>query len=584
MNAVIDLLQEEDVIKGRTISWICCVWASLTVVITHPADADEITYQGQLTDQGAPATGVYQVQFQLFDAVTGGMAHGVLVTNLLTVTNGLFTTTLDFGQGVFNGSPLWLALSVSTNGSSQPFTILSPRQAITAAPQSVFAETTSAAGIVGILPDSLLSTNVAQLDADAIFSGALQLTNPTNTFQGTFTGDGSGLSNVSTASLVGGINTTNPLVHGATTYGTDISSITDQVSTNFAYPTEAPAGHVWRSLVPVNDAFGQSNWCDIEGSAIVLNPPFAEPVLPTGYPTVTSTKFVFGIDGDSFVIPLRGNGSYLGIQVDGADDGTRIFTPSDVQMHNYTVTFASSARRQIELELSGNYQFAGLFVPVTNGLWSAVLPKQHRLIVVGDSISEDTSSSSWTSCLMTLFRNVDVWSSSVGSTGYINPGTPGRVNFQDRIGTDVVSNQPDYVLFAGGINDNTLTTNAASASALTAACVNCFQMIQNQLPNCKIVVLGPFWPGTPGPPSIFLVNNAISNACQTVGIGSNYVDTLADPWVTGVWNQPGSGSAVNYTLSDGTHPTQAGSWNIAYHVAGELARRFPEFEVREKTR
>ena len=172
----------------------------------------------------------------------------------------------------------------------------------------------------------------------------------------------------------------------------------------------------------------------------------------------------------------------------------------------------------------------------------------------------------------------------MGSTGYINPGTPGRVDFQSRIGTDVVTNQPEYVLFAGGINDNTLTTNAAAAAALTAACINCYQTIQNQLPNCKIIVLGPFWPGTPGPPSIFLVNNAISNACQTVGIGSNYIDTLADPWVTGTWNQPGSGSAVNYTLSDGTHPTQAGSWNIAYHVAGELARRFPELVPREKTR
>ena len=185
---------------------------------------------------------------------------------------------------------------------------------------------------------------------------------------------------------------------------------------------------------------------------------------------------------------------------------------------------------------------------------------------------------------MSLFRNVDVWSSSVGSTGYLNPGTPGRVNFQDRILTDVVTNNPDYVLFAGGINDNTITTNAATAAALQAACVNCYQTIQSNLPNCKIIVLGPFLPGTPGPPSIFLVNNAISNACQTVGIGNNYIDTLSDPWVTGVWNQPGSGNAVNYTLSDGTHPTGAGAWNIAYHVAGELARRFPEFEVREKTR
>ena len=70
----------------------------------------------------------------------------------------------------------------------------------------------------------------------------------------------------------------------------------------------------------------------------------------------------------------------------------------------------------------------------------------------------------------------------------------------------------------------------------------------------------------------------------TAGIGSNYIDTLSDPWVTGVWNQPGSGNAVVYTSGDGTHPTQAGQWNIAYHVASELAKRFPEFQPRSGRR
>ena len=375
-----------------------------------------------------------------------------------------------------------------------------------------------------------------------------------------------------------------PLVHGTIIFGPDISSIVDQPTTNYAYPSGPPGGYVWRSLVAANDVAGQTNWCSVLRSAVLLNPPWVQPVLPTGWPAVTSTEFVFGMDGNTFQILLRGEGSYLGLEVDGADDGTRIFTPTDVQVHYYTVTFPTVVRRQIALKLSGNYQFGGIYVPVTNGLWPGVLPAQHRLIVVGDSFSEDLTSTSWTSCLMSLFRNVDVWSSSVGSTGYLNPGTPGRVDFQSRILSDVVPNSPDYVLFAGGINDNTITTNAAAAAALQAACVNCYQTIQSNLPNCKIIVLGPFWAGTPGPASIFLVNNAISNACQTAGIGGNYIDTLSDPWVTGTWNQPGSGNAVNYTLSDGTHPTQAGAWNIAYHVASELARRFPELEVREKTR
>jgi lysophospholipase L1-like esterase len=250
------------------------------------------------------------------------------------------------------------------------------------------------------------------------------------------------------------------------------------------------------------------------------------------------------------------------------------------------VNFAASARRQIVLKLSGGYQFGGLFVPATNGLWPGVLPKQHRMIVMGDSFSEDPASTSWTSCLMSLFQNLDVWASAVGSTGYVNPGPTGRTNFQGRVYPDVIANNPEYVLFAGGINDSSATTNQASSDALSNACLWTYEAIQSNLPNCKIVVLGPFAPRSPnaGDTSTHLVNSAISNACFTAGIITNYIDTVANPWITGIWNQPGSGNAVNYTSSDGTHPTFAGAWNIAYHVAAELARRFPELSPKEKTR
>jgi lysophospholipase L1-like esterase len=146
--------------------------------------------------------------------------------------------------------------------------------------------------------------------------------------------------------------------------------------------------------------------------------------------------------------------------------------------------------------------------------------------------------------------------------------------------TDVVANNPEFVLFAGGINDTPLATNAVGALALQNSCLACYQMIQSNLPNCKVIALGPFWPRTPIDPQAYLVNGAISNACVLAGIGANYIDTLSDPWVTGQWNQPGSGNAVNYTSRDGTHPTWAGAWNIASHVAAELGRRFPELQTR----
>ena len=61
------------------------------------------TYQGRLDDGGSPATGVYDLQFQVFDAATAGSQVGpTVVTDDVSVSTGLFTVNLDFGP-VFPG-------------------------------------------------------------------------------------------------------------------------------------------------------------------------------------------------------------------------------------------------------------------------------------------------------------------------------------------------------------------------------------------------------------------------------------------------------------------------------------------------
>jgi hypothetical protein len=57
-----------------------------------------ITYQGRLTDAGNPANGAYDIRFILYDADTAGAAVGSTLTkDDIAVTNGLFSTELDFG-------------------------------------------------------------------------------------------------------------------------------------------------------------------------------------------------------------------------------------------------------------------------------------------------------------------------------------------------------------------------------------------------------------------------------------------------------------------------------------------------------
>src|ERR1019366_5509524 len=99
------------------------------------------TYQGQLNDNGAPASGNYDLQFTIFDVDSGGIqVLDPLTNSAVGVSNGLFTVPLDFGAGVFGGTARWLEIGVRTDNTSN-FTTLSPRQALTATPYAIFAGT-----------------------------------------------------------------------------------------------------------------------------------------------------------------------------------------------------------------------------------------------------------------------------------------------------------------------------------------------------------------------------------------------------------------------------------------------------------
>jgi len=154
------------------------------------AQTTAFTYQGRLNDGTNPVTGIYDLTFALYNASSGGSKVGNTETNAAVgITNGLFTTTLDFGT-VFDGSPFWVAIRVRTNGAPS-FTSLIQRQPVTAAPYALFADTADAAGLIGTIPAA---------DFSGTYGGAVNLNNANNSF----TGDGTGLTNVN-ASLLGGL-------------------------------------------------------------------------------------------------------------------------------------------------------------------------------------------------------------------------------------------------------------------------------------------------------------------------------------------------------------------------------------------
>ena len=93
------------------------------------------------------------------------------------------------------------------NGNTNAYTVLSPRQTLTSVPYAIQSLNASsfnavaltaplpATNMVGTIPNSLLSPNVAVLTNNVIFSGNVTATN--------FTGNGYGLSNVPGTSLIG---------------------------------------------------------------------------------------------------------------------------------------------------------------------------------------------------------------------------------------------------------------------------------------------------------------------------------------------------------------------------------------------
>jgi hypothetical protein len=159
--------------------------ATLLVLISQGlrAQPTAFTYQGRLLDQNQPANGSYDISFGLKDAGTNGSIVGTVLRKVpVPVTNGIFTVSLDFGDTSFAGLPLWLEIGVRTNGSSAPYTVLSPLQAIAATPYAIFAKHSATAGsALSLSPGAALAgngagitnLNGANLTAGSINSNAL---------------------------------------------------------------------------------------------------------------------------------------------------------------------------------------------------------------------------------------------------------------------------------------------------------------------------------------------------------------------------------------------------------------------------
>ena len=154
------------------------------------AQGTAFTYQGQLSASGSPANGNYDFTFALFNnSSTNTGQVGSTLTNLdVGVTNGLFIVTLDFGARFHR-----LELLAVHRCAHQRRRRLHRAQSVAGTDAHALCRFAgSASNLSGTLPSGNLS---------GTYGAALTLNNSSNSF----TGNGTGLTNVN-AATVGGMS------------------------------------------------------------------------------------------------------------------------------------------------------------------------------------------------------------------------------------------------------------------------------------------------------------------------------------------------------------------------------------------
>ncbi len=346
---------------------VLSVFAAIRAQAQTPLDS-AFTYQGELAGAGTPAAGTYDIRFRLYDAATGGTQIGsTLCSDDLAVANGRFAASLDFGAAAFAGQKRFLEIEVRQDTGldcldATGYTVLSPRQELTAAPNATFAQNAAtaisattattatnatslngqsasffqnAANLTGTLSDAQLSSNIARLNSNQTFTGLLNFTNAGNTFAG----NGAGLTNLNGGSIsVGtvtrsslsadvqsglgtlvpdlslsggaatGINPNSVAVSGLFAYVANVNSNTLQVFSisNLGVPTLA--GSVATGITPVSVAVSGSFAYVVNQSSDTLQVfNIGNPAAPTLAGSVTTSFPRFIAVSGSFAYVVASN-------------------------------------------------------------------------------------------------------------------------------------------------------------------------------------------------------------------------------------------------------------------------------------
>lgn len=122
-------------------------FVSLAMAAAASAQSTLFTYQGELKSAGQAASGAHDIRFKLFDTAAGGTQVGsTICVNNVQVSDGKFTTPVDFGQQFVTAAQRFIEIEVRADSGLDcanvgGFVVLFPRQLVTATPIATHAKT-----------------------------------------------------------------------------------------------------------------------------------------------------------------------------------------------------------------------------------------------------------------------------------------------------------------------------------------------------------------------------------------------------------------------------------------------------------
>jgi hypothetical protein len=145
------------------------------------------TYQGKIEKDGAPLTGTADLRFSLWNHPTstngGNRTGSPLTRSAVPVTDGLFTTSIDFGGATDDANGLWMDMEVASPPGSS-FVSIGPRQRISPTPQAVRALVAGTAETFSITSDARLGDKTMFLRGGSDTNHGLGWFNTTKVFGG----------------------------------------------------------------------------------------------------------------------------------------------------------------------------------------------------------------------------------------------------------------------------------------------------------------------------------------------------------------------------------------------------------------